>query len=270
MGCVSSSAREPLAPPVKEIPTPDELTKKFELVKGEPVLQHNFPKNGETISASDEQTKFHIDKSSKSHTGATFIVYDNELDEDGNRKTWKKLFVHSVKYGIGPRKRLENMTGIFQGGEETPPLSYWVCDASKGPNHFMIFQDTKRSEAQKPTHFQGKDGHFLYLYATVDYNLETTVCSVTIMGQILYTMRQANPETWIVHRRIKKDGGEASYEPCALFAQSKGSGGYPLGRYPRNDVTISPGLDPLLMIHLCTMTDYFYEEYLRKTKTRYY
>jgi hypothetical protein len=142
----------------------------------------------------------------------------------------------------------------------------------------MILQDTKRSELQsKPTHFKGKDGHFLWLYATVDYNLETTVCSVTIMGQVLYQMRQANPETWIVYRRTKKarvrvSDGETSYtyEPCALFAQSKGSGGYPLGRYPRYNVTISPGLDPLLMIHFCTMTDYFYEEYLRKTKTRYY
>mmetsp|Transcript_9753 Transcript_9753/g.16160 ORF Transcript_9753/g.16160 Transcript_9753/m.16160 type:complete len:271 (-) Transcript_9753:73-885(-) len=270
MGCVSSTAREPRAPPVSHIPTQDELTKKFELVKGEPVIQHTFPKTEEIILSSDQQVTFHVDKSSKSHTGATFIVYDNEPDEDGNRKTWNKLFVQGCKFGLGPRKRLENMTGIFQGGEETPPLSYWVCDASKGPNNFMILQDTKRSETQKPTHFQAKDRRSLYLYATVDYNLETTVCSVTIMGQVLYQMRQANPETWIVYRRMKKHDGETSYDPCALFAQSKGSGGYPLGRYPRYDVTISPGLDPLLMLHFCTMTDYFYEEFLRKTKTRYY
>lgn len=280
MGCVSSSARQPRAPPVpvQEIPAPSELTKKFARMKGEPVLHHNFPKDEEIISASDQQATFHIDKSSKSHTGATFIVYENELDDDGNRLTWNELFVQAVKFGIGPRKRLENLTGIFQGGPDTPPLSYWACDASKGPNHFMILQDTKRSELQsKPTHFKGKDGNFLWLYATVDYSLETTVCSVTVMGQVLYQMRQANPETWIVYRRAKKQrvrvsDGETSYEyePCALFAQSKGSGGYPLGRYPRYNVTLSPGLDPLLMIHFCTMTDYFHEEYLRKTNTKYY
>mmetsp|Transcript_26171 Transcript_26171/g.56683 ORF Transcript_26171/g.56683 Transcript_26171/m.56683 type:complete len:265 (+) Transcript_26171:199-993(+) len=264
MGCVSSSARAVRAPPVDHVPEPTEL-KKFELMSGEPHILHT----GEDTDYTNEKelVRFHIDKSSKSNTGATFIVYDMDVDEEGNRKTWNHLFVQGVKWGLGPRKRLENLTGIFRGEDDSPPLSYWVCDASKGPNNYLILQDQKRSEKQQVTHFNGKDGHGLYMYASIEYNLETTVCSVIVMGMELYRMRQANEKTWIVYRKVKKDA--SSYGPCALFEESKGSGGI-AGRYPRWDVTISPGLDPLLFIHFCTMTDYFYEEYLRKTHTKYY
>jgi hypothetical protein len=113
-----------------------------------------------------------------------------------------------------------------------------------------------------PSIFKGPNKLELYTFASIEFDYDTHVCSIKIVGQgkddtPLYSCRQCDKETWV----IKKHGQ-------GVIAQVKQVKGL-MPMFTSWDVTMSPGVDAAFICCLTNIIDWFVDV-LKKQWIKYY
>jgi hypothetical protein len=113
-----------------------------------------------------------------------------------------------------------------------------------------------------PSLFTGPNKLELYTFASIEFDYDTHVCSIKIVGQgkndtPLYSCRQCDKETWV----IKKHGQGV----IAKITQVKGL----MPKFTSWDVTMSPGVDAAFICCMANIIDWFVDV-LKKQWIKYY
>ncbi|KAL7569665.1 hypothetical protein ACA910_008319 [Epithemia clementina (nom. ined.)] len=240
MGCVKSVPAEPRAPP-EPVPKLELLLKtKVEPIEGEPQLT----KGGDNFTSSDEALQLIFRNIGRSPKGNTFQL------ETYNDELFHNLQIHPAKPGVGLKKRMEDLVYLHYEKMHSKAVAFAIKNVPKGLNYFLILSPDPVREGQKPVSFEGPTFcPTMYPYATVEFNLETTVAAVRLVGEKagdepLYTMRECNAKVWVIKRH---DVGV-----CAAIESGRG-----VGKLTCYRVVFCAGTDPAFMCLLVSCIDSF-------------
>lgn len=242
MGC-TSSAPEAKADP-EPVPTLQSLLKiKVVPLPGEPQLT-----TGEdNYTSADTGLQLIFRGVNRGAKGNSFQL-ENYHDE-----LFHRLLISPAKPGLGIRNRMEQLVFAHYEGVENASLGFAIHNVPKGLNYFAILSPKPMHEGAKQVPFQGPEFcPVMYPYATIEFNIKTTVASVSITGHgkdddPLYTMRQCNPKVWVIKR--------LNVGPCAAIERVRG-----IGKLSCYRVLYCAGTDPVFMGLLTSVIDAFLEE----------
>lgn len=119
--------------------------------------------------------------------------------------------------------------------------------------HSLIHLILICTQSAEPSSIMGPNRLKLYIFALVDFNLKTHICTVKLHGQgkdspPLYTCRQCNPSQWVVLK-----GAGPSPQPIALVSQEKGL----MPKFTAWNLCVSPNVNQALIISLTVCIDWF-------------
>jgi hypothetical protein len=125
-----------------------------------------------------------------------------------------------------------------------------------------LYSSLPYSICTAPSIFKGPNKLELYTFASIEFDYDTHVCSIKIVGQgkndtPLYSCRQCDKETWV----IKKHGQGV----IAKITQVKGL----MPKFTSWDVTMSPGVDAAFICCMANIIDWFVDV-LKKQWIKYY